>query len=191
VVLLALLAERPMHPYRIQQLIKERGTDKVANVAQPNSVYQTIDALLRGGLVAVEGTARDERRPERTVYDITPAGLRTLDEWLATLLSELPRDFPGFPAALSLLALLEPSRVQHYLETRAAAIEARLVQVEADLASVPDLPRLFVVEVEYQRAMLQAELGWVRGIVSDLTSGRLTWDPEALKRWAAAADAGR
>jgi DNA-binding PadR family transcriptional regulator len=45
-VLLALLAEEPMHPYRMQQLIKGRGKDKIANVARPNSVYQTIDRLV-------------------------------------------------------------------------------------------------------------------------------------------------
>ena len=31
-VVLALLYEAPMHPYRMQQLIKERGKDEVVNV---------------------------------------------------------------------------------------------------------------------------------------------------------------
>jgi len=63
-VLLASVAEAPMHPYRMQQLIKERGKDKIANVAQRNSVYQTIEHLHRAGLIAVRATARDERRRE-------------------------------------------------------------------------------------------------------------------------------
>jgi DNA-binding PadR family transcriptional regulator len=62
-VLLALLAEGPMHPYRMQQLIKHRGKDRVANVAQPNSVYQTIDGLLRAGLVTVHATDRSRAGP--------------------------------------------------------------------------------------------------------------------------------
>ena len=76
-VLLVLLAEEPMHPYRMHEVIKERGKDRIANVAQRNSVYQTIDRLLRAELIAVRETTRDERRPERTVYEITPpAGTR-------------------------------------------------------------------------------------------------------------------
>ena len=42
---LAFLYERPMHPYRMQQLIKERGKDEVINVRQRASLYQTIDRL--------------------------------------------------------------------------------------------------------------------------------------------------
>ena len=62
-VVLGLLAEAPMHPYRMQQLIKERGKDTVVNVAQRNSVYQTIDRLLRAGLIAVRETSQDARGP--------------------------------------------------------------------------------------------------------------------------------
>jgi len=38
-VLLVLLAEEPMHPYRMRELIKERGKDKVANVARPSTAW--------------------------------------------------------------------------------------------------------------------------------------------------------
>src|SRR5215471_4460949 len=93
-VLLALVAEAPLHPYRMQQLIKARGKDSVANVAQPNSVYQTIERLRRAELIAVRETAREERRPERTVYGITERGRATLTRWLRTMLSAPERDFP-------------------------------------------------------------------------------------------------
>src|SRR5436309_5003461 len=115
-VVLALVAEAPMHPYRMQQLIKERGKDQIANVAQPNSIYQTIEGLHRAGLMAVRETAREERRPERTVYEITDDGRRTLEAWLRTVLSTPRREFPDFPAALSILVLLEPEDGLRQLE---------------------------------------------------------------------------
>jgi DNA-binding PadR family transcriptional regulator len=183
IVLLALIAEEPMHPYRMQHLIKQRGKDRIANVAQPNSVYQTIEGLRRAGLVAVRETARDERRPERTVFEITAAGQATLDEWLRVLLSTPPREFPDFRAALSLVAMLEPRTLQRYLEDRADVLDVQLAQLNADLDL--DLPRLFLIEDDYQRAMVQAELDWVRSIVDDLRSGRLSWSPEELRAWAA------
>src|SRR5579863_6293570 len=70
-IVLALACEEPMHPYRMQTLIKQRGKDQVANVAQRNSVYQTIDALVSAGLIRVCGTAQEENRPERTIYEAT------------------------------------------------------------------------------------------------------------------------
>lgn len=178
---LALAAERPMHPYRMQQLIRERGKDKVANVAQPNSVYQTIERLRRAGLLAVRETAREERRPERTVYELTGEGRATLLRWMRTLLAVPERHFPDFPAVLSLLSLLEPDDVRRQLEARAATLAARVAELEADAAAVPWLPRLFLVEDEYRRVVLQAELTWVQGMVEDLRAGRLTWDEEWIR----------
>lgn len=42
-VVLALLFEAPMHPYRMPQLIKKRGKDRVIFVGQRASPYKTID----------------------------------------------------------------------------------------------------------------------------------------------------
>src|SRR5690606_18421032 len=56
--ILVLLAEEPMHPYRMQRLIKERGKDLVINVQRRASLYQTIRQLLRAGLIRVRETSR-------------------------------------------------------------------------------------------------------------------------------------
>ncbi len=181
-VVLSLVAEEPMHPYRMQTLIKERGKDEIANVAQRNSVYQTIAALRRAGLISVRETARDERRPERTVYDITEKGRRTLQEWMRTVLSTPARDFPDFPAALSLAAGLAPGEVRTLLEARMRALETRLTALETP---IPNLPRLFLLESEYAAALVRAEIAWLRGIAADLRSKRLTWSKSWLRRIAA------
>jgi hypothetical protein len=55
--------------------LKQRGKDQIANVAQRNGVYQTIEAILRAGLIAVRETSREKRRPERTAYEATDRGL--------------------------------------------------------------------------------------------------------------------
>ena len=179
-VVLALACEEPMHPYRMQTLIKERGKDHVANVAQRNSVYQTIDALLRAGLIAVRETSREENRPERTVYEATEEGRRTLHAWLRTVLSTPAREFPDFPAALSLLGPgMKPAELRDLLEARVAALEARLA---AHAGPFPELPRMFLLEEEYMAAMVRAEIAWLRGIIDDLRTGRLKPPTEAELR---------
>jgi DNA-binding PadR family transcriptional regulator len=181
-VVLSLVSEEPMHPYRMQTLIKERGKDEIANVAQRNSVYQTIAALRRGGLIDVRETAREERRPERTVYEITDKGRRTLQQWMRTVLSTPSRDFPDFPAALSLTASLPPAEVRSLLEARIRALETRVAALKTP---VPNLPRLFLLENEYMAALVRAEIAWLRGIVADLRSRRLTWSESWIRRIAA------
>src|SRR5215203_1928821 len=100
---LALLHESPMHPYRMQRLIKDRGKDQVINVEQRASLYQTISQLLRAELIATWETERQEGFPERTVYKLTDQGRATAVNWLREMLSTPEQDYPDFPAAVSLL----------------------------------------------------------------------------------------
>lgn len=180
-VLLSLLAEQPMHPYRMHEMIKERGKDRIANVAQRNSVYQTIDRLLRVELIAVRETARDERRPERTVYEITPAGWDALHTWTGEMLSSPAPEFPEFPAALATLMILSPEDVTARLEQRAATLAATIEADRAAMTAVPDLPRLFLLDDEYALAVREAELKWVTGVLAALRSGELTWSEEWIR----------
>jgi DNA-binding PadR family transcriptional regulator len=179
-VLLALLTEAPMHPYRMQQVIKERGQDQLVNVAQRNSVYQALDRLVRDGLARPAGTGRDGGRPERTTYEITEAGADTLRHWLTAMLPVPAREFPEFPAALAFAAILEPTELQELLARRIGEQEKRLAAVEGQ--APPGLHRLFLIEDEYRVAMLRAELAWLRAVVEDLASGRFHWDEELIRR---------
>ncbi|MFC0005963.1 PadR family transcriptional regulator [Micromonospora siamensis] len=181
-MVLALLVEEPMHAYRMQQLIRQRDKQDVVNVAQRNSVYQTIDRLHRDELIRVAHTAREDRRPERTVYALTEQGRRTLDGWLAEALATPAREFPEFPAALSFLPILPPEEAVRQLDRRAGTLAARLAEREAVLAAV-DLPRLFLIEDEYRLALLRTELEWVRAVVAELRAGTITWSGEWLADW--------
>ncbi|MGW5646058.1 PadR family transcriptional regulator [Saccharopolyspora sp. NPDC003752] len=180
-VLLSLLAEEPMHPYRMREMIKERGKDRIANVAQRNSVYQTIDRLLRAELIAVRETARDERRPERTVYEITDAGRDALRTWTAEMLASPAREFPEFPAALATLMVLTPDDVTAGLAKRAADLATSLAADREALRAAPELPRLFLLDEEYSIAVREAELKWVEGVLAALRSGELTWSEEWIR----------
>lgn len=174
---LALVCESPMHAYRMQQLIKERHQDDVVNVAQRNSVYQTIERLLRDGLLAIRETTREENRPERTVYEATETGRETLKQWMRTMLSTPAREFPEFPAALAFLPVLTPEEALAALRQRITALEARLSALDTEMTdNLPSVPRLFLVETEFQRAQIATELEFVRGLAADLSEGRLTWD---------------
>lgn len=170
-----------MHPYRMHEVIKARGKDKIANVAQRNSVYQTIDRLLRAELIAVRETARDERRPERTVYEITDAGRTAMREWTADMLSTPAPEFPEFPAALASVMVLSPEDVMARLEKRSADLRASIAIDRESIQAVPDLPRLFLLDDEYTLAVREAELRWVDGVLDALRSGELTWSAEWIR----------
>jgi DNA-binding PadR family transcriptional regulator len=187
---LSLLRERPMHPYEIQRLLKERHKDDVL-VLKRGSLYHAIRRLGEAGLIEAVDTTREGRRPERTTYRITRAGERALVEWLRTLIAVPRRERSEFTAAVSFLVHLTPEDAVVRLLRRIEQLEAEIAALDASLAAVrPRIGRIHVIESEYARAMRAAELEWVRGVVEDLRSGRLTWDLEAMLQCLRLAPAG-
>jgi DNA-binding PadR family transcriptional regulator len=183
---LFLLYEQPMHVYRMQKLIEAYGKDRVVNVRARASLYQTIERLVRLDLVEVRETVRTAGHPDRIVYAITGAGREVATEWLREMLRTTGGEFPEFIAAVSLLFGLAPEDARAQLEVREQRLAAELADTEAQLSGNPGLPRLFLLEEEYRRAVLDAELSWVRGVIEDLREGRLTWTEQWLRDLAAA-----
>jgi DNA-binding PadR family transcriptional regulator len=178
-VLWQLVAE-PMHVYRMQKLFEQQGKDRVVNVRARASLYQTLERLMRLGLVEVHETVRREGYPDRTVYAITDAGREVARQWLREMLSATTGEYPDFIAAVSILFGLTPEDARAQLELRAERLASELAETEAQLAENPQVPRLFLLEEEYRRAVQHAELAWLRGVIGDMAAGRLTWSEEWL-----------
>ncbi len=169
-----------MHPYRMQRLIKDRGKDQVINVEQRASLYQTINQLLRADLITFWETTREEGFPERTLYRLTDKGHETAVSWMREMLSTPSREYPDFPAAISLIPLLTPEDAVEQLVRRETKLTDQIATVDKDI-QVLDLPRLFLLESEYMRVVLEAELNWVRGLIHDIRSGQLTWNQDWMR----------
>lgn len=179
VAVLSLLHSGPLHPYAMQRLIKLWGKDRVVNVGQRANLYKTIRRLQEAGLVAVLHTERDQRYPERTVYELTDQGRLAAQDWLAQLIAQPRNEFPQFPAALSFVMLLGPEHALAAMERRAQALSDSLAEIDADLAQYSGtLPRVTLMDDEYRQAVTAAELTWLQGVIADLKAGALTWNFE-------------
>jgi DNA-binding PadR family transcriptional regulator len=185
-IILGMLIEEPMHAYRMQKLIRDRGKDTVVNVRQRTSVHQTLDRLLRLGLISVLETSQSDGGPDRTVYKITTQGRYAAKEWLRKILTTVGEEFPEFPAGVSTITLFTPSHTREQLEKRAEGVRVELSKLDAAKRAAGGLPRVFLLEDEYRNDMLSAELKWLERIIADLRNGVLTWDLSWLKKIAAA-----
>jgi len=181
-LVLNLLAEAPMHPYEMKRLMHLRGKDQLLPV-NLDSLYHAIGQLERAGLIEAVETSRDGRRPERTTYTATPAGREEVRGWMSELLTEAPGEFPKVIAALAHLPMMEPGEVQADLERRAFVLGVQIAAGDAALRAASEmLPRVLVVEGEFAQALRRAELDWMRALIDDLATGRLTWDHEMLMK---------
>src|SRR5262245_23149127 len=115
---LALLFERPMHPYEMAATLKHRRKHDSIKLRY-GSLYTVIDLLAERGLIRPKETSRGGKRPERTVYALTPAGRELLRDWMRELLALPAKEFPQFEAALCLLPVLPPDEAVALLRERA------------------------------------------------------------------------
>jgi DNA-binding PadR family transcriptional regulator len=168
----------PNHAYGLHKLFQQQGKDRVVNLRSRASLQQTIKRLQRLGLVEVHETVHSDSYPDRIVYAITDAGREAARAWLRDMLADTSDDYPDFIAAVSILFGLEPDDARAQLERRANEIAEAIADTEEQLHGNPDLPRLFLLEEEYRRAVLSAQLTWLRSVIDDLQSGRLNWTEE-------------
>lgn len=184
---LNLLNERPMHPYEMRVLVRERGHDRAFRIRE-SSVYDTVSRLADRGFIEPVEVNREGRRPERTVYAITEAGRDELDAWLWELTSEPAEEYPAFAAPLMFIYSLGRDRAIAALTQRAAKLEAQISSSDAYrqafMTEMPEFPRLFGIEEEYAQAMRKAEITWVRQIIAGLRDGTFPWpDRDSLPEY--------
>jgi DNA-binding PadR family transcriptional regulator len=182
IAVLALLRERPMHPYQMQRLLRLRHKDEVL-VLKRGSLYHAIRRLVDAGLIAVEATGREGNRPERTTYRIRPAGLEAFVNTLRRIVATPRREASEFMAAMSFLVHLEPEEAAKLLDERAQRLVDEMAERAAGLATArTHVGRINLLESEYLMAMKKAELAWVRGVKEEIRKGGLRWDLEAILR---------
>ena len=169
---LSCLHERPMHPYEISTTLRTRGKEQSIKLNY-GSLYSVVESLQKHGLITSVETTRAGRRPERTVYEITPAGVDEFEDWLSELLSTPVRDYHSLEAGLSLMAGLPPDDVVRMLDQRVIALRRELAALaEGGKVGVEiGLPEIFWVESAFRAALLRAELDFVVDLVDRIRSG--------------------
>jgi DNA-binding PadR family transcriptional regulator len=196
---LALLFERPMHPYEMAATLKDRRKHESIKLRY-GSLYTVIDALVARSLIVARETEREGRRPERTVYALSEAGLDELRAWMRDLLRAPAKEYPQFETALSLMPVLPPDEAVSLLRARALELSGTIWKMEAQLAELAQqdfaamagdaqlpaalagqkFPPLFSVESEYHLAMVRAELDFVNDLVRRIVDDG--WGPVDMWR---------
>ncbi|MBO0840895.1 MAG: PadR family transcriptional regulator, partial [Sciscionella sp.] len=168
---LGLLSERPMHPYEMQQLMRDRRADMRVKV-KAGSLYHTVQRLVDVEYVSVVDTQREGRRPERTVYALTDAGWDAFTDRVKGMLATPAEEYPEYPVALAAMndiGVDDAARddVIHQLEMRIINLEGNAAKYQAALDHVlgKKLPRLYWLEHEFRYEQLKTELRWTKKLV--------------------------
>ena len=179
-VLLSLLAERPMHGYAANAELERRQVRDWAAISRPQ-VYYSLDKLLQLGLVRSIGDDEPQLGPERCVVATTPRGRKALASALEREDWAEQRERPPFLTWMALSWLARPGVVKRQLQRRRKYLEQHLEQERATLLAVLD-------EVGHQNheavwmikltiAQFETELRWLGEVARDLARRRKALHP--------------
>ncbi|MGA2589736.1 MAG: PadR family transcriptional regulator [Bryobacteraceae bacterium] len=163
-VLLSLLAERPMHGYEANLELERREVRDWAGVSRPQ-VYYSLEKLARKGLIRAAESEESAAGPERYPFGTTAKGRTALanalerDDWTTH------RDRPPFLTWMALSWQARPGVFQQQLRRRRKFLEDELAREEATLRAIKkEVGHRFHEAVWMVSLMMQqfrTELSWL------------------------------
>jgi DNA-binding PadR family transcriptional regulator len=174
IAVLELLHEKPMHPYEMSQLMRERHVDTRVKL-KAGSLYHTVERLLGNGFIEIVDTQRDGRRPERTVYGMTEMGRDAFVARAQGMLATPAEEYPEYLSGLAVLDELGPDIAMNQLRHRVFRLESAVASDQVVVAKLAEreLPEIFWLDWRYSTARRTFELEWTKKLLEELESGAI------------------
>ena len=176
IAVLALLVERPMHPYEMASTLRERGQDRLVKLTT-GSLYRTVERLVADDLARVEGASREGNRPERTVYGVTRRGRCRLEDAVSLTVREPGQEYPRFPVALGEVHVLSPRRLTQDLDARVSTLREQERELSTGLAraAAAGTPEAYLLAPHFLLHQRRTDIAWLTDLAARLTSQELPW----------------
>jgi DNA-binding PadR family transcriptional regulator len=126
-VLLSLLAERPMHGYQANAELERREIRDWAGISRPQ-VYYSLEKLARGGLIRSLEMGEPASGPERSSFETAAKGRAALADALEREEWTTQRDRPPFLTWVALSWQARPGVFQKQIQRRQNFLEQELVR---------------------------------------------------------------
>jgi DNA-binding PadR family transcriptional regulator len=166
-VLLSLLAERPMHGYQANAELMRRDIRDWANISRPQ-VYYSLEKLARAGLIRSLETDEPASGPERSSFETTAKGREALADALEREDWTTQRDRPPFLTWIALSWQARSGVFRQQLRRRQEFLERELAREKETLDSIlkevghPYHEAVWMVSLMMEQ--LQTELQWTKRV---------------------------
>ncbi len=170
-VVLSLLAERPMHGYAVNLELERREVRDWAGISRPQ-VYYSLEKLARARLVRAAESEEPAAGPERSMYETTAKGRAALADALEREEWTTQRDRPPFQTWIALSWQARPGVFEKQIQRRKKFLEKELVREKEVLRSIleevghPYHEAVWMVSFVIEQ--FQLELRWLRRLKREL-----------------------
>jgi DNA-binding PadR family transcriptional regulator len=170
-VLLSLLAERPMHGYQANRELERREVRDWAGISRPQ-VYYSLEKLAGRGFVRARTSDAPAAGPERSVFETTAKGRSALADALERADWATQRERPAFLTWVALSWQARPGVFERQLQRRQAFLEKELAREQEVLRSIhEEVGHRFheaVWMVSLTIEQFRTELRWLRRLAGEV-----------------------
>jgi DNA-binding PadR family transcriptional regulator len=170
-VLLSLLAERPMHGYEANLELERRQVRDWAGISRPQ-VYYSLEKLAGMGLVRAGPSDEPSAGPERSVFTTTARGRAALADALEREDWATQRDRPPFLTWIALSWQARPGVVENQLWRRQKFLEKELAREQATLRAIREEVGHDFHEAVWMVSLVieqfRTELRWARKLAREI-----------------------
>jgi len=170
-VLLSLLAERPMHGYQANLELERREIRDWAGISRPQ-VYYSLEKLERAGLIRASETDEPAAGPERSTFETTAKGGAALANALELEEWTMRRERPPFLTWVALSWLARPGTIEKQVQRREEFLKRELAREEETLKSVlQEVGHRYheaVWMIELTIEQFRTELRWLKKLAQEL-----------------------
>ncbi len=172
-VLLSLLAERPMHGYQANLELERRQVRDWAGISRPQ-IYYSLEKLQAQGMVRTAETSDPAAGPERSVFATTSKGRNALADALERDAWAVQRERPPFLTWIALSWQARPGVFARQIQRRQEFLQRELAREEATLrdirAEVGHGSHEAVWMVTLTIEQFRTELQWLKKLARELAS---------------------
>jgi DNA-binding PadR family transcriptional regulator len=170
-VLLSLLAERPMHGYQANLELERREIRDWAGISRPQ-VYYSLEKLARAGMIRASESDEPAAGPERSTFETTAKGSAALANALELEEWTMQRERPPFVTWVALSWLARPGTIEKQVQRREEFLKRELAREEETLKSVlEEVGHPYHEAVWMIRLMIEqfrTELRWLKKLAQEL-----------------------
>jgi DNA-binding PadR family transcriptional regulator len=170
-VLLSLLAERPMHGYQANLELERREVRDWAGISRPQ-VYYSLEKLSRWGFLRAAHSKEAVSGPKRSVFATSARGHRALAAALEREGWATQRERPPFLTWIALSWQARPGIFARQIARRRKFLEAELSREKETLRSVfVEVGHRYheaVWVVSFTIEQMQTELRWLRRLAREI-----------------------
>lgn len=170
IFILGVLSEGHHHPYDLKKIFKKNKMDEVSEI-NDGKLYYNFESLLKKGCIEKIEVVRDENRPEKTVYGITPKGKDILRDKIYDSFANF-KSIRSIYSSVIFMKYTDLDKSAYLLDEVVKRLKEKIAHYDEVWASIQDkTPDSVHIIQDYTHNQMRVDLAWLEKVVQFVRNG--------------------